>query len=157
MPPRVQSCSVSRCANHSRNFMAASVSGRRYAMKSRKSCHKAPVRGTGCRPRPRDRRTRMPRDGVPQQCHPFIDLRNSTPRCGVTIRKSAGSCWSTTDSSIRRHGIAPLPMTEARMRARRGARRRTPCGRCAVVVLQMKAASALSEEAGLPGRETVCA
>jgi hypothetical protein len=53
-----------------------------------------------------------------------------------------------------RERAAGLPMAKARMHAQPGARRRTPCGRCAVVVLQIKAASALSEEAGLPGRET---
>ena len=53
-----------------------------------------------------------------------------------------------------RERAAALPMAEARMHAQPGARRRTPCARCAVVLLQIKAASALSEEAGLPGRET---
>jgi hypothetical protein len=41
-----------------------------------------------------------------------------------------------------RERAAALPMAaEERMHARPGARPRPPCGRCAVVVLQMKAAS----------------
>jgi hypothetical protein len=83
--------------------------------------------------------------------------RKILPRRAGHVRKAATS-RRRSDCRAPRERAAALPMAEARMpHTRPGARRRTPCGRCAVVVLQMKAASALSEEAGLPGRETVCA